>query len=98
MPINKDVFLGDDSDEPTHLRLPMLPATPQASGAPGQGPLRLVVVNETLLNTHLLPESGTLVIGRGPEAQIYVPHPSVSRRHAALHLGPPLTLEDLASA
>src|SRR5581483_8554414 len=46
--------------------------------------LRLVVVSGTLLSTHALPQLGALAIGRAPEVQIYVPHPSVSRRHATL--------------
>ena len=45
-----------------------------------------------------LPEHGQLVLGRGDECDIVILHPSVSRRHARLHLGYPLRIEDLGSA
>ena len=37
-------------------------------------------------------------IGRAENADIRIDHPSVSRRHALLHLGPPLRIEDLGSS
>ncbi len=45
-----------------------------------------------------LPERGTLTLGRGEECEIRIVHRSVSRRHAVLHLGPVLQLEDLGSS
>jgi len=39
-----------------------------------------------------------LVIGRGEECDVQILHKSVSRRHARLHAGPPLVLEDLGSS
>jgi len=50
------------------------------------------------VTTHPLPAEGLLVIGRGAEADVRIADPSVSRRHAILHVGPPLTIEDLGSA
>ncbi|MDB4964724.1 MAG: uncharacterized protein JWN44_413 [Myxococcales bacterium] len=38
-----------------------------------------------------------LLIGRAPECDIAIDHTTLSRRHARLRLGPPITLEDLGS-
>ena len=40
----------------------------------------------------------SLVIGRAQDCDVHVIHPSVSRRHVAVHAGPPLRVEDLGSA
>jgi DNA-binding NtrC family response regulator len=45
-----------------------------------------------------LPPEGRLLIGRSKRAEIRIDHASVSREHAALHLGESLLLEDLGSA
>jgi two-component system response regulator AtoC len=45
-----------------------------------------------------LPREGTLVIGRGRDAQIQLDEASISRQHAALHLDHPPSIEDLGSA
>jgi two-component system response regulator AtoC len=45
-----------------------------------------------------LHESGQVSIGRGEGNDIRIDDASVSRRHAILHLGPPLRIEDLGSA
>jgi DNA-binding NtrC family response regulator len=42
-----------------------------------------------------LPADGRLSIGRASENDICINHPSVSRRHATLHIGPPLRIEDV---
>ncbi|WP_394824437.1 sigma 54-interacting transcriptional regulator [Pendulispora albinea] len=39
-----------------------------------------------------------IVIGRAEECDIQILHPSVSRKHARLRLGPPLMIEDLGSS
>jgi two-component system, NtrC family, response regulator AtoC len=59
-----------------------------------------LVIGDGILATHLLPESGEVVIGRGSGggAGIAIDHASISRRHAVLHVGPPLAIEDLGSA
>jgi transcriptional regulator with PAS, ATPase and Fis domain len=44
-----------------------------------------------------LVEGGTIVIGRAQECDVHVIHPSVSRRHVAIHAGPPAWVEDLGS-
>lgn len=47
---------------------------------------------------HELPSSGKVVIGRAPDANVRIDDASISRRHAALHLGPVVHIEDLNSA
>ncbi len=47
--------------------------------------------------THTLPASGKVTIGRLQECEIWVDHPSVSRKHAELLLGPQLRVVDLGS-
>jgi two-component system response regulator AtoC len=41
---------------------------------------------------------GTATVGRGPDCRIRIEHPSVSRRHAALHIGTAVAIEDLGSS
>src|SRR5687768_5624502 len=60
--------------------------------------LRLVVFNDDISAAHPLPDSGELVIGRDPSADVVVSAPGVSRRHARLHLGAKMEIEDLSSA
>ena len=48
--------------------------------------------------TYELPPQGTVIIGRAYEADIRIDHASISRRHAALHIGTPPQLEDLGSS
>ncbi len=61
-------------------------------------PLQLVVLGEDLVR-HTLPGSGELVLGRGSDCAIQIDDPSVSRRHAALAIGPDgITVRDLASS
>jgi len=47
---------------------------------------------------HRLPEDGSLVLGRSTEADLVLPDRGVSRRHAVVHCGSALTIEDLGSA
>jgi transcriptional regulator with PAS, ATPase and Fis domain len=65
----------------------------------GGGRFRLLVVADTeVLGTHVLPESGTITIGRGRGNTIQIDHESISRRHAMLHVGRVIAIEDLASS
>src|SRR5688572_29250428 len=66
--------------------------------APPPSRLSLLVIGDGVHATHALPERGEVVIGRGREAQVTIDARSVSRRHALLRIGPPLTIEDLGSA
>lgn len=45
-----------------------------------------------------LPASGKLVVGRAEDTDIRIDDPSVSRRHAALHIDSPMRIEDLGSS
>jgi two-component system, NtrC family, response regulator AtoC len=60
--------------------------------------LDLIVTGESLFVSQPLPATGELVIGRASDADVRIDHPSVSREHAILRLGTPITIEDLGSA
>jgi len=60
-------------------------------------PLELVVIAGDSLTTVALPAAGKLVLGRDKECDVRIDSGSVSRRHAILHLGPELAIEDLES-
>src|SRR5688572_30665862 len=47
---------------------------------------------------HPLLPGATLVVGRGEGVDIQIHEDAISRRHAIFHGGPPLEVEDLASA
>jgi pSer/pThr/pTyr-binding forkhead associated (FHA) protein len=64
----------------------------------GDDGLCVMVVGDGLFATHPLPERGAVTIGRAPECDVRIDHPSVSRRHATLHVGDRLRVEDLGSA
>jgi len=74
-------------------------ASTTAGEPPGPGVgLLLRVVGEKVFSWRALPEAGDLVLGRSELADVRIEEPSVSRRHAVLHIGPPLSIEDLGSA
>ena len=56
----------------------------------------LLVAGNGQLSTHEL-TAREMVIGRGEGCDVVVDHRSLSRRHAVLRLGPPLTVQDLGS-
>lgn len=47
---------------------------------------------------HPLPPSGKVILGRAEDTDVRIDDPSVSRKHAALHLDPPMRVEDLGSS
>jgi two-component system, NtrC family, response regulator AtoC len=57
----------------------------------------LVVISDHTLRSHALPSRGDVVIGRTRDADIQLEDASISRRHAVLHVGAELELEDLGS-
>jgi len=61
-------------------------------------PRRLMVGTGQSVTTHMLPEEGTLTLGRAPDASIRIDDSSVSRLHARLHVGAVIRVEDLGSA
>ena len=69
-------------------------------GAEGSAhvPRRLMIGTGQNVTTHMLPEEGTLTLGRAPDASIRIDDSSVSRLHARLHVGAVIRVEDLGSA
>jgi two-component system response regulator AtoC len=68
--------------------LPILPA-----------PLQLVLVHrDGTKEFRTLPDQKEILLGRATECQVRIEDPSISRRHAILRIGPPITIEDLGSA
>jgi two-component system, NtrC family, response regulator AtoC len=59
--------------------------------------LEVLVVTSTTKETHPLPPGGRVTIGRSSINDISVNDFSMSRRHAVLHIGPPLKIEDVGS-
>jgi two-component system, NtrC family, response regulator AtoC len=57
----------------------------------------VVVVGDAVSVTPL-PARGTVTLGRDEDCEVRIDSRSVSRRHAVLHLGSPLRIEDLGSA
>ncbi|WP_437935471.1 sigma 54-interacting transcriptional regulator [Sorangium sp. So ce341] len=80
---------------PRHPRSSAPPAPPAGAAV---APLTLAVFAGDELVVHALPPEGRVTIGRSSDNDIWINHPSVSRRHAVLHLDPPLRLEDLGGA
>ena len=72
--------------------------TDPGSGGGGGKPLRLLVFSGETLTTHPLLPGSHLVIGRAPDCHIQVDVPALSRKHAEIRGGPPMTVEDLGSA
>jgi two-component system response regulator AtoC len=57
----------------------------------------LAVMGEGVGALHRLPLAGQVSVGRARDAAVPIRHPSLSRRHALLHLGPLITIEDVGS-
>jgi two-component system response regulator AtoC len=60
--------------------------------------LSVLIISDRLVTTRPLPASGEVRIGRAPNADVVIDDPSISRAHATLSIGPPLTMRDLGSA
>jgi two-component system, NtrC family, response regulator AtoC len=60
--------------------------------------LELAVVLGDAIIVAPLPARGSVVLGRGEDCDVRIEAPSVSRRHAVIHVGPPLQVQDLGSA
>ncbi|AUX45496.1 Fis family transcriptional regulator [Sorangium cellulosum] len=73
------------------------PPDQRAAAGPPRSPVarELTVFAGDAVVVHPLPASGSVSIGRAADNHIRIDHPSVSRRHAVLHLGPALRIEDL---
>jgi DNA-binding NtrC family response regulator len=70
-------------------------AVPQRGAPLDPAGLSLHFAGDAILGSHPLPARGKVVIGRSPRADVRIVHPSISRLHAALHLGVTLRIEDL---
>ena len=75
---------------------PTIQTTP--AFARSAGARRLLVFGDGTFASFPLPDNGVVLIGRADNADVHIDHPSVSRRHAVLHIGPPLRIEDLGSS
>lgn len=89
---------AEPASEPRAGRLPDARPTASASATAQRAPLELAVFTGDTFAVHPLPPEGAVSLGRAEGNDIRVDDPSVSRRHAVLHLGPPLRVEDLGSA
>jgi DNA-binding NtrC family response regulator len=72
--------------------------TPPRPAAAARGRLQLVLLGEHVYSSHPLPAKGHVTIGRAADCDVVIADDSVSRHHAILRIGPPLSLEDLGSA
>jgi len=63
-----------------------------------EGGVRVVALWDAHVVTKKLSAGGVYTIGRAPECEVRVDHQSVSRRHARLHVGELIRIEDLGSA
>ena len=59
---------------------------------------RLLVFSGDAASTHPIPVNGEVVVGRADECDVQVDVPALSRRHALVRAGPPMTVEDLGSS
>src|SRR5258705_13339733 len=62
-----------------------------------QGTPRLAVIGDGIVATHGLPTAGAIVLGRDADCDVQIDDPSISRRHARLHIAEQLAVEDLRS-
>jgi transcriptional regulator of acetoin/glycerol metabolism len=67
-------------------------------GKPIGDGLQLVVMRGGAVATFPLPRAGSVTLGRAPPCEIVIDDPSMSRRHARIHLGPVVQFEDLGSS
>jgi two-component system response regulator AtoC len=61
------------------------------------GVLHLIVMGANLFSMHPLPEQGIVRIGRDDASDVRLDDPNASQRHAQLHVGATLEIEDLGS-
>jgi transcriptional regulator with GAF, ATPase, and Fis domain len=74
-----------------------MPPPPAPDESKGQRYVLLVVADGKFA-THPLPDHGKVVIGRSQSSDVRIDDPSISRHHAALHIGDEIRVEDLGSA
>jgi len=74
------------------------PSTEIVTGPRDGASLYLMTLARGAVARHLLPARGRVVIGRSEQSDVRVDDASVSRRHAIIHVGSELEVEDLGSA
>ena len=74
------------------------PTLTEEDGAAVTDELCLLVIADDQVLRHPLPRRGSVRLGRAPECDFRVDDPSISREHAAIHLGATIEIEDLGSA
>jgi two-component system, NtrC family, response regulator AtoC len=72
-------------------------ATEVSERAPPTGAHVLLVVGDGRVSTYPLLADGAVTLGREPGCEVVLGHAKISRRHAVVHLGPQLEIEDLGS-
>ena len=76
---------------------PAIPAeTSPGDHKPTGGFQLLVISNETRV-LHLLPERGTVIVGRSNNCDVRIADGALARRHACIHIGASFEIEDLGS-
>jgi two-component system, NtrC family, response regulator AtoC len=84
--------------KPPSRRGPASPVAPIERGPAASAPLELAAVAGDVMSVAPLPAGGAVTLGRAEDCDVRIDNRSVSRRHATLHIGPPLRIEDLGSA
>ncbi len=72
------------------------PTVREGVAAPGPQPSALLVIGDGAVRTVPI-ATDSLTIGRAPECEVQLGHAKLSRQHAVLRLGPPVTVQDLGS-
>jgi two-component system response regulator AtoC len=88
---------GDRHPRRNRPRMPYDPRDINTEADASPKAVRLLAFWEGGFGTFTLPMSGRVAIGRLNESGIRIDHPSVSRQHAELLIGPPLRVVDLGS-
>src|SRR5438093_1462544 len=69
------------------------------SHTPSAGRKGLLVYWQDHVATYALPERGAITIGRSRECDVFIDHPSVSRKHMTIHVHQGgVSVEDLGSS
>jgi two-component system, NtrC family, response regulator AtoC len=68
-----------------------------SSHDPTSSVLELAIAVSGGVTVAALPARGSVLLGRGDDCDVRLEHSTVSRRHAILHLGPELRIQDLGS-
>ncbi len=74
-----------------------IPSRSRAAAASEPQGLHLLVMGPDVFETHRLPDTGQIVLGREPDVDVVLLDLQTSRKHARLHISTVLELEDLGS-